>query len=286
VNLDSVTPLILTFNEAPNIVETLHGLRWARRVVIVDSYSNDATVEHARPFENVRLIQREFDNHTAQWNFGLDQIETPWVLALDADYLCPSSLVDELRALSPKQDAYAVRFRYCIHGRPLRATLYPPRVVLFRASLFRYIADGHTQKLDVSGPAPELQTQILHYDRKPLARWLVSQAKYAELEAAKLSSARGRELSWKDRLRRWPFVAPMLTIFYCLFGKRLILDGRVGLHYTLQRVYAELLLNMTLLDRKLRTAPENVNDRVICEQSFESSPEAAQDDHHVAAELV
>jgi hypothetical protein len=53
-------------------------------------------------------------------------------------------------------------------------------------------------------------------------------------------------------LRLKIILAPVLTLVYCLIWKRLILDGRPGLFYTLQRAYAELLLSLELLDRKLR----------------------------------
>ena len=48
------------------------------------------------------------------------------------------------------------------------------------------------------------------------------------------------------------FAAPLLTGIYCFFGKRLALDGVAGLYYTYQRVFAEVLLSLELLDRRLR----------------------------------
>lgn len=42
---DQITPVILTYNEAPNIERALEQLRWARDIVVVDSFSNDATLE-------------------------------------------------------------------------------------------------------------------------------------------------------------------------------------------------------------------------------------------------
>ena len=66
-----ITALILTFNEAPNIARTLQKLVWVRQVIVLDSFSTDETEKIARGFANVTFIQRQFDNHTAQWNFGL-----------------------------------------------------------------------------------------------------------------------------------------------------------------------------------------------------------------------
>jgi glycosyltransferase involved in cell wall biosynthesis len=255
VDLDAITPLILTFNEAPNICDTLERLKWAQRVVIVDSHSCDGTVEIAERFENVDVIQRQFDCHTSQWNFGLGQVATDWVLSLDADYRCPPELADEIRSLDDDCDAYVASFSYCLEGNPLRGSLYPPRVVLFRPGVCHYIQDGHTQVLvHDKSRTRYLRTSLLHDDRKPLSRWFASQIEYCQLEAEKLRETPDSRFSWTDRLRCWIVFVPLLTIVYCLFVKRLILDGRAGLYYTMQRVFTELVLSMMLLERRLRSA--------------------------------
>lgn len=252
MTLDEVTPLILTYNEAPNIGDTLERLRWAKRVIVIDSYSTDDTVEIAERFPNVTVIQRPFDDHVAQWNFGLEQIETGWVLTLDADYRCPSTLAEEIRSLSDDRDVYVAKITYCINGQPLRGSLYPPRAVLFRPSRCRYVHDGHTQLL-AHDPARtgQLNSKILHDDRKPLSHWFAAQTTYSWLESEKLLHTPMSQLSWEDRLRRCVVFIPPLTFIYCLFIKRLVLDGRAGLYYTLQRVYTELVLGLILVHRWL-----------------------------------
>jgi glycosyltransferase involved in cell wall biosynthesis len=256
MKLDEITPLILTHNEDANLERTLLQLRWAKHIIVLDSGSTDSTIAVANAFANVRLLTRPFDNHTAQWNYGLEQVVSPWTLTLDADYFCPDELQRDLRELTPTLNAYKARFRYCIEGRPLHGTLYPPRVVLFRTTQFKYQPDGHTQLLYVTEPVGELKTVLLHDDRKPLARWLVAQSKYADLEVAKLRAAAPGSLDWKDRLRRRILWMPLITALYCLVYKRLVFDGWPGIYYSFQRVYAEFLLSMKLLAAKLRNSPE------------------------------
>ena len=261
MKLSDVTPLILTLNEESNIADTLQRLKWARCVVVVDSYSADETVAIANRFSNVKIVQRHFDNHVSQWRFGLDQIETEWVFTLDADYRCPSILSDEIRLLDDDCDAYTASFTYCINGKALSGTLYPPRAVLFRPKNCYYVQDGHTQLLvHDDRRTKRLRTKLLHDDRKPFSHWLDSQLKYVDLEVRKLTDVSYSQLGWKDRIRRWYIVAPVLTFFYCLFVKRLILDGRAGFLYTLQRVYAELLLGVSLLERCLRSRSNQNNE--------------------------
>jgi glycosyltransferase involved in cell wall biosynthesis len=248
-----LTALVLTYNEAPNLRRTLEQLTWLREVVVVDSFSTDETETIAKSFPNVRFIQRAFDNHTAQWNFGVDHCATPWVLALDADYVLSDELVRELQSLTPAADTAAcfTRFKFCVHGHPLRASLYPPRAVLFRRDRCRYEPDGHTQLLKISGPTTELAGRILHDDRKPLARWLWAQSRYADLEVEKLTAAKLGELRVQDRLRKLIFIAPPFVLLYTLFARGVILDGWPGWYYVFQRTVAELILSLKLIEVRL-----------------------------------
>ena len=98
---DQITPLILTYNEAPNIERTLSRLKWAREIVVIDSFSTDETCDLARKLPQTRILQREFDSFAQQCNFGLQQIRTEWVLSLDADYLLSEGFVAEVKDLKP-----------------------------------------------------------------------------------------------------------------------------------------------------------------------------------------
>ena len=251
-----VTPLVLTYNEAPNIARCLERLKWASRVVVVDSVSTDETARLVRDFPNAELHERRFDNHTAQWNFGVDLVQTPWVLSLDADYMLNDQFNSALLSLAPPQDvdAFYIPFRYCIQGHPLSSCLYPPRAALFRRDRCRYVEDGHTQLLNVQGKTATLSAPIDHDDRKPLSRWLWAQDRYAALEATKLLSADPSSLRLQDRLRLWMAPAPMVAIVYTLFARGLIRDGWRGWYYVFQRTLAEILLSLHLLEHRLGIA--------------------------------
>jgi hypothetical protein len=251
MDLSEITPLVLTYNEEINIKRTLDAVRWARQVVIIDSESTDRTLEFITGYPNARVVKRPFDSLMAQFNFGLEQVETPWVINLDADFICPDSLPAELQQLVPEFNAYQAGFKFCINGKPLRGSMLPPRVMLFRKDLFRFKQDGHTHRLDCKEETGWLKSIFLHDDRKPIARWLAMQFRYTDLEVEKLLTSTPDELNWQDKLRGKIIWAPLLTPFYCLIRRGLILDGWPGLFYTMQRVYAELLLSMKLLEKKL-----------------------------------
>jgi glycosyltransferase involved in cell wall biosynthesis len=253
MNLADITPVVLTYNEEANLARCLERLSWATEVLVLDSFSTDRTAEVAASFANVRFTQRAFDDHTAQWNHAVSLCQTPWVLSLDADYVLPPDFASEAGALQPPTDttAYYARFRYCIMGRVLRASLYPPRALLFRKDSCTYIEDGHTQLLSIKGQTGELHSEVLHDDRKSLTRWLQSQLKYAELEAVHLLHSPVANLNPADRLRRGGVAAPAAVFFYTLLGRGLVLDGLAGWFYVLQRTTTECMITLHLLHRRL-----------------------------------
>ncbi|MBP6602452.1 MAG: glycosyltransferase family 2 protein [Verrucomicrobiales bacterium] len=252
MNLSDISPVILTWNEEPNIRRCLEGLTWAKRILVVDSGSTDDTGTICRQFPNAELVVRPFDDHTSQWNFGIDGAATDWILSLDADYVVNPEFVNELRALpsDTAEKAWFAPFRFLIFGKPLRGSIYPPRALLFDRRCARYRADGHTQLLKVIGPTGMMSTRIDHDDRKPLSRWFQSQIRYAVLEVEKLEAEESPS-GLPDRIRKMILPAAPLTLFYTLLAKGALFDGRAGWFYALQRTFAELLLSLMLLERRL-----------------------------------
>jgi len=253
--LDQITPIILTYNEAPNIGRTLERLAWARDIVVVDSFSDDETLGIVSSFSQARVYQRSFDNFAAQWNFALNQtgIETEWVLGLDADLVLTPESIDELESLQPARNTHGYRapISYCVHGKSLRYSLLPPLLVLYRRNVASYSADAHTYRVALQGDVGRLRAPILHDDRKPLRRWFQSQQQYMELEASKILTATPDKLNFADRIRRMRIVAPLAVFCYCLI-KGGVLDGWAGIYYVTQRSVAELLLSLYLLEHDLR----------------------------------
>ena len=256
--LNLITPLILTFNEAPNLARTLAQLFWARDITIIDSFSSDETLSIVSGFPQARIFQRKFDSFAGQCNFGLREtgITSEWVLSLDADYLITDEMIEELASLNPNADTDGFRagFTYCIEGRRLRSGLYPPVTVLFRRLRAIYVDDGHSHRVNVKGSVRNLKSRILHDDRKPLSRWFQSQQRYMALEAKKIVSSDAETLGIADRVRRLRVIAPLTVLFYCLVVRRGVLDGWAGFYYAFQRMMAELLLSLYLIEQDFNAA--------------------------------
>jgi glycosyltransferase involved in cell wall biosynthesis len=248
-----ITPLIITYNEAANVGRILAKLSWARRIVVVDSGSTDGTLEILKSCPRVHYFHHEFTDFASQCNFGLTKIETEWALSIDADYELSDQLISELEALTV-DDAISglrARFVYRIHGRPLRGTLYPPRVVLYRRDRARYRNEGHGHRVEIIGKISDLVGVIYHDDRKPLSRWFSSQRQYVQDEVRYLLGRRKCDLSLIDKVRLLAWPAPGLVLFYTLVAKRCALDGWAGWHYALQRVCFEVMLALEISEDRL-----------------------------------
>ncbi len=251
---DQITVIVLTHNEEDNIARTLERLTWAKQVLVVDSGSTDGTLSIVAGYLNAEVVTRPFDSFAGQCNFALSQVKTPYVLSLDADYVLSEALVAEIGRLEEETlvSGYRAGFIYCIFDKPLRGTLYPPRTVLYRRDRARYEDFGHGHAVQIEGAVRDLSGRIFHDDRKPISRWFASQQTYARQEADFLLAAPRGALRFADKVRLGMVLAPILVPLHTLFIKGCILDGRAGWFYGLQRLLAETMIAIALLDRKLR----------------------------------
>lgn len=254
---DQVTPILLTYNESPNLARTLEALQWARRVVVLDSGSQDNTEAIARRFPNTAWFTRPFDSHGAQWQHGISEtgIGTPYLLALDADMRPTESLLDEISThfLPGGYAAGTIAFEYWMLGRPLAGSLYPAQLRLMRTDLARSWQEGHTHVFGADGPHYRLRSHLIHDDRKPLEGWLRSQWQYAVLESRRIGHGPVAQL--KDQLRVWgvmPLVAGSLA--YLKAGGPFY--GAPARAYAYERMLFETLLARTLLEGRQTVSPD------------------------------
>ena len=81
-----------------------------------------------------------------------------------------------------------------------------------------------------------------------MSRWLWAQDRYMVIESKKLLETPEHKLSLSDRLRKRKILAPLIIFIYCLIFKGSILDGWHGWYYTFQRVLAEILLSIHIIE--------------------------------------
>jgi glycosyltransferase involved in cell wall biosynthesis len=247
--------VVCTKDEEVNIEGCLRCLDFTDDVVVLDSLSTDRTVEIARRFPNVRVVQRPFDTEWKQRNFGLHGVDFKhkWVYICDADERVPQELARELvetiRTAPGGTAAYRLRYKNMYLGRWIKhASSYPVWIIrLVQPKLVSYEVRETNVHPVVQGTIGELQSHFTHYSfNSGLARWFLKHNFYSSREAMEGAKVRKAGLpSWKALRDADPMVrrrtAKNLSYFlpgralwrflyaYCVRGG--FLDGRAGFHY-------------------------------------------------------
>ena len=259
----NVSILILTLDEEINIGACLDTLSWSDDIVVLDSFSQDATTRIAAE-RGARVVQRRFDNWSAHQNWAAQTIEFrhPWVLYLDADERCPPELRDEVLARAvpyATENAFRMRRKDFYMGKWLRhAQLYPSWFVrLFRPKKIHYERLVNPVAM-VDGTIGSLDSHVLHYPfSHGVTHWIAWHNRYSDFEATELLKVRDgaaapsknlfssdpneKRRALKDLFSRLP-ARPLIKFVYYYFWRRGFLDGRPGLTYsTLQSIYEYLI---------------------------------------------
>jgi glycosyltransferase involved in cell wall biosynthesis len=143
------TFIILTYNEElhlPRLLSSIHGLN--ATVCVLDSGSTDQTLTIATEF-GAQVKQHAFINHPQQWHYALQafEIQTPWVIGLDADQIVSDELKQHLVNFKdedyPDIDGIYFNRKNYFKGKWLKYGGYYP---FYQLKMFRY----HTGYSDLS----------------------------------------------------------------------------------------------------------------------------------------
>lgn len=254
-----ISILILTLNEESNIDAVLESVRDFDDVVVLDSYSTDATPAIATA-RGARLVQRKFDNWAAHQNWGLANIDFryPWVFYLDADERMTPLLQQEIETHACNSQQTKVGF-YCGRDNYFMGRLIGhcyPAVPILRFFRPEYVSYERLVNpiAHVRGEVGQLKQRLLHYNfSKGLTEWIDKHNKYSQAEASEAirvadeSSARLVDLFTRDAamrraaLKRLAWRLPFrswLKFFWLYFIQLGFLDGRPGFIYCrLQSIY-------------------------------------------------
>jgi glycosyltransferase involved in cell wall biosynthesis len=267
-----ISVVILTLNEELNLPRCLEAISWCDDVLIVDSFSSDATLKIAGE-HGVRVVQRAFDSFAGQRNFALDlgKLKYEWIFHLDADEVMTPDLSAEILqcVAATEKDAYRVSSKLMFHGKFLRhAGLFPwYQVRLGRRGKLRFMQVGHGQREHLpSQMIGTLKNSLLHFPfEKGIDDWIEKHNRYSTDEARQnvygyadndfpildlLSIATDRRRrAAKKIFRRLP-CRPTIRFIYMYLLRGGILDGKAGLIYCRLLAWYEWLI--VLKERETR----------------------------------
>lgn len=190
-----ITAIILTYNEELHIRRCLDKISpIAKEIFIIDSYSTDRTLEIAKEYENVSILQNKWVNYATQFNWGLQNapIKTKWVLRLDADeYLLPE-LVEELKKKVPLLNdnitGITLKRRHIFLGKWIKRGTYPIKLLRIfcngKAICEERFMDEHIQLLE--GISIEMDNDFVDHNLNDVSWWSQKHIGYAIREAVDL----------------------------------------------------------------------------------------------------
>ena len=228
---DPLSPLalslvVITRDAGAQLAECLASVDFAAEKLVIDSGSEDDTVQIARG-SGARVIAREWQGFGAQKNFAVAQAAHDWVLCLDADERVTPELGASIAAAlgaTPVAGAFALARRNRFLGRWLaHGEGYPDWIVrLFDRRRAHWSDDPVHEHVCAEGSVVRLQGDLLHASAESLDAYVAKQNRYTTIQAAAMYT-RG-ERATVARLVLSP-VARFLRFYVVKLG---FLDGVAG----------------------------------------------------------
>ncbi len=185
--MEKLSVAIITHNEEKDIRDCLESVKWADEIVIVDSFSNDRTVEICREYID-KVYQREWSGFSNQKNNAIDLTTNQWVLIVDADERITEGLrleITEILKNSPDLDGYFIPRKSYFLGRWIRYSGWYPdySVRLFRKDKGRFEQREVHESVRIDGKTGKLKNPLEHYTYRSLSEYIKRMDKYSTLAA-------------------------------------------------------------------------------------------------------
>ncbi|PNS08492.1 glycosyltransferase family 2 protein [Solilutibacter silvestris] len=216
--------VVTTFNNAATLARCLDSLAFCDEIVVLDSGSDDATLEIAQA-RNARIHAQPFAGYGPQKQAAIDLASHDWILLLDADEFlddgAAQGIVRELEA--PRADGYRLERQEWLFWRwPHRCTRGNRQLRLFRKSMGGMNAVPVHAAPEVRGRVIDLPVLFRHYGEPDLATRVEKINRYS---SGLLEHTRGKRKSFIG-LRL--LVYPSLAFLKLYVGKRYFLNGWAG----------------------------------------------------------
>lgn len=268
-----ITVIIATRNEERNIRDCIVSAKHFSETIVVDSKSEDATVQIAESL-GIKVVNFSWNGKfpkKRQWILDNVETENDWIFFLDGDERITPNLESELKDLFasdfPKMySAGQVKMEYFFAGQRIKFGYKIRSIKLMKKSHAYYpdIGDsgllgmgeieGHFQP-QISGGVYKLRNFLQERDSDPISSWAIRHVNYAEWDASIRLDERLRKIVEKKKTSRsWIFhrlpFRPLNFFLYSYVFKLGFLDGRKGLDYAIGYAWFYWLSGVVLSEMK------------------------------------
>jgi glycosyltransferase involved in cell wall biosynthesis len=222
-----ISATIITFNEERNIARVIESLRCCDEILVLDSGSNDRTVEIATKL-GARVVEASWHGYAAQKNIAAELSSNDWILSLDADESLSEALEAEIwhiKKSGPQFDGYTVpRLAQYLGRWILHSGWHPDRKVrLFDRRKAKWVGSFVHESVTVTGSVGHLKSNLLHFTCNSLSEHVRSMDRYTTLAAQEIAT------NQKNIPLSLLLFDPAWTFFRTYVLKLGFLDGPEGL---------------------------------------------------------
>lgn len=272
--------IVLTFNEEQHLNRLLYSIAPLNApLFILDSGSTDQTLKIANDF-GATVKYNAFENHPKQWDFALKNfdVQTPWVIGLDADQIVTPELFEQLQNFKDEDylninGIYFNRKNF-FKGKWIRFGGYYPKYLLkmFRTGVgFSDTNENMDHRFVVPGKTITWKKgHILEENLKEneISFWISKHNRYSDLvaeeEVERMQALRSQTIQPKffgapdQRMaflkRMWwsmpRFLRPFLYFSYRMTFQLGILDGKTGiLFHFLQGFWFRIIVDIKIEEK-------------------------------------
>ncbi|HSC39114.1 MAG TPA: glycosyltransferase family 2 protein [Chitinophagaceae bacterium] len=258
---NALSVIIITYNEENSIGRCIKSvLPIADEIIVLDSYSTDATVEIARSMGAV-VRQEKFKGYIEQKNRALQLSSNNFVLSLDADEALDQELVDSILAAKKKFSAKAYKMNRCANycGQFIRHGLwYPDRKTrLFDKRLARWGGSNphdrvvHNKQVAVK----HLKGNILHYSYNSIEEHILQNNHFSTISARTLHE-KGVRSHWGRIL-----FSPLWTFLHGYLLRAGFLDGFYGFVIAINASHYTFLKYIKLYHQQIEQRAQRVKGK-------------------------
>ena len=254
----NITAIILTKNEENNIADCINSIcNVVKRVVVIDSFSTDNTVEIAKNL-GAEVFTHEFENYAKQYIYGIEisKIDTIWTLRIDADERLTAESTKELETLCNENNntnvnGIVLRFKKNFLGKDLyHGGIYPWKKMNCYKTNVGHIEDRMMDEhivLDY-GDVVTMKNDSLHFDFKSLEFFINKHNWYSTRECIDYINHKNQiNVDDKADIKTWIkmnlyYKLPLgfrahLYYIYRYYIRLGFLDGKEGKIYTFLQAY-------------------------------------------------
>ncbi len=215
---------VICCNEQEYIGQCLDSLTWCDEVILVDSGSEDKTLEIAARFPNVVIHERAFDNFINQKNFALSLCKHEQVISLDADEILVPELIEEIQQLDFAKAGYQISRRTFIGSQEIKHGNWSPdyQLRVFKKSKAKWGGTNPHETIILDGNVGKLKNRMLHYSYHNIDEFIERNRKYVRMMVEHLSG-NGRNINMAK-----PYLHCIGNFVKAYILRAGFLDGAVG----------------------------------------------------------